>query len=195
MKPLSSSVEACRCDVTGHTSAITIAVSREPRLSITCTIFWGTTTTLDLRWLVTKRCSCSGSSSRPMSLKTSKDATGRRTSKTVAICTGTSTSSWTVFTCHLTFTQWAEPSAVACVCRFPTQSPLKSFPARPLLGDSSDLPRLIRWDDYEELPQQENVAPIKSAVLVRKRQRCLTHSSVLPILSRTVWVLTCMDLR
>uniref|UniRef100_A0A7N6BSV7 Rho-GAP domain-containing protein n=1 Tax=Anabas testudineus TaxID=64144 RepID=A0A7N6BSV7_ANATE len=49
--------------------------------------------------------------------------------------------------------------------RFPTQSPLKSFPTRPLLRDSSDLPRLIRWDDYEELPQQENIAPMKSAVL------------------------------
>ncbi|XP_029361002.1 DEP domain-containing protein 1B isoform X3 [Echeneis naucrates] len=49
--------------------------------------------------------------------------------------------------------------------RFPIQSPLKSFPTRPLLRDSFDLPRLIRWDDYEELPQQENTAPMKSAVL------------------------------
>nr|XP_046256334.1 DEP domain-containing protein 1B [Scatophagus argus] len=49
--------------------------------------------------------------------------------------------------------------------RFPTLSPLKSFPARPLLRDSSDLPRLIRWDDYEELPQQENMAPMKPAVM------------------------------
>uniref|UniRef100_A0A672I3U5 Rho-GAP domain-containing protein n=2 Tax=Salarias fasciatus TaxID=181472 RepID=A0A672I3U5_SALFA len=49
--------------------------------------------------------------------------------------------------------------------RFPTLSPLKSFPARPLLRDGGDLPRLIRWDDYEELPQQENLAPLKSAVM------------------------------
>ncbi|XP_034467863.1 DEP domain-containing protein 1B isoform X2 [Hippoglossus hippoglossus] len=49
--------------------------------------------------------------------------------------------------------------------RFPMLSPLKSFPTRPLLRDSCDLPRLIRWDDYEELPQRENVAPLKSAVM------------------------------
>uniref|UniRef100_A0A3P8VIG8 DEP domain containing 1B n=1 Tax=Cynoglossus semilaevis TaxID=244447 RepID=A0A3P8VIG8_CYNSE len=49
--------------------------------------------------------------------------------------------------------------------RFPSQSPLKSFPTRPLWRDSSDVPRLIRWDDYEELPQQENVAPLKPAVM------------------------------
>ncbi|CAN9514095.1 unnamed protein product [Ophioblennius macclurei] len=49
--------------------------------------------------------------------------------------------------------------------RFPTLSPLKSFPTRPLLRDVSDLPRLIRWDDYEELPQRENLAPLKSAVM------------------------------
>lgn len=64
----------------------------------------------------------------------------------------------------------AEPSAVVFLSRFPTLSPLKSFPTRSLLKDSSDLPRLIRWDDYEELPQQENMAPLKSAVMVRKRQ-------------------------
>ncbi|XP_061574209.1 DEP domain-containing protein 1B isoform X1 [Cololabis saira] len=49
--------------------------------------------------------------------------------------------------------------------RFPTLSPLKSLPTRPLWRDSSDLPRLIRWDDYEELPQRENVAPSKSTVM------------------------------
>ncbi|KAF6739924.1 DEP domain-containing protein 1B [Oryzias melastigma] len=49
--------------------------------------------------------------------------------------------------------------------RFPTLSPLKTLPTRPLLRDSRDLPRLIRWDDYEELPLQENVAPSKSAGL------------------------------
>nr|XP_040021359.1 DEP domain-containing protein 1B [Gasterosteus aculeatus aculeatus] len=49
--------------------------------------------------------------------------------------------------------------------RFPTSSPLKSFPTRPVLRDCSDLPRLIRWDDYEELPQRENVAPLKSSVM------------------------------
>uniref|UniRef100_A0A674NDM8 DEP domain-containing protein 1B n=1 Tax=Takifugu rubripes TaxID=31033 RepID=A0A674NDM8_TAKRU len=54
--------------------------------------------------------------------------------------------------------------------RFPTLSPLKSFPARPLLKDGGDLPRLIRWDDYEELPQSENVAPQKTRVMVRERQ-------------------------
>lgn len=61
-----------------------------------------------------------------------------------------------------------------CAFRFPMLSPLKSFPTRPPFRDSSDLPRLIRWDDYEELPQQENTAPIKSAVLVRKRQTCFS---------------------
>ncbi|KAM6994166.1 DEP domain-containing protein 1B-like [Tautogolabrus adspersus] len=49
--------------------------------------------------------------------------------------------------------------------RFPTLSPLKSFPTRPLLKDGRDLPRLIRWDDYEELPQRENIPPQKSAVM------------------------------
>uniref|UniRef100_A0A8C5EKY0 DEP domain-containing protein 1B-like n=1 Tax=Gouania willdenowi TaxID=441366 RepID=A0A8C5EKY0_GOUWI len=49
--------------------------------------------------------------------------------------------------------------------RFPSKSPLKSFPVRPVLRDSSDLPRLIRWDDYEEVPQQENFAPQTSAVM------------------------------
>lgn len=49
--------------------------------------------------------------------------------------------------------------------RFPILSPLKSIPTRSLLHDSKDLPRLIRWDDYEELPQQENIAPSKSAVM------------------------------
>lgn len=62
----------------------------------------------------------------------------------------------------------ADLSAYVFLFRFPTLSPLKSFPARPLLKDSGDLPRLIRWDDYEELPQSENVAPVKSTVMVRK---------------------------
>ncbi|XP_072317426.1 DEP domain-containing protein 1B [Eucyclogobius newberryi] len=49
--------------------------------------------------------------------------------------------------------------------RFPAMSPLKSIPARSLLRDCSDLPRLIRWDDYEELPQQKNTVPSKPALL------------------------------
>ncbi|XP_034031272.1 DEP domain-containing protein 1B [Thalassophryne amazonica] len=49
--------------------------------------------------------------------------------------------------------------------RFPIRSPLKPFPTRPLLRNGRNLPRLIRWDDYEELPQQENIAPQKPAVL------------------------------
>ncbi|CAG12841.1 unnamed protein product, partial [Tetraodon nigroviridis] len=49
--------------------------------------------------------------------------------------------------------------------QFPTLSPLKSFPARPLLKDSGDLPRLIRWDDYEELSRSGNVAPQRSGVM------------------------------
>ncbi|XP_076006463.1 DEP domain-containing protein 1B-like [Genypterus blacodes] len=49
--------------------------------------------------------------------------------------------------------------------RFPMLSPLKSFPTRPPFRDTSDLPRLIRWDDYEELPLQENTASTKSAIL------------------------------
>lgn len=63
-----------------------------------------------------------------------------------------------------------EPSAVIFLSRFPTMSPLKSLPTRPLFRDSNDLPRLIRWDDYEELPQQENIAPLKSNVMVRKKE-------------------------
>lgn len=75
----------------------------------------------------------------------------------------------------LPFPPSAEPSAVVFLLRFPTLSPLKSFPARPVLRDSSDLPRLIRWDDYEELPQRENIAPPRSAVMVRKRhERCFS---------------------
>ncbi|XP_061676872.1 DEP domain-containing protein 1B isoform X1 [Syngnathoides biaculeatus] len=49
--------------------------------------------------------------------------------------------------------------------RFPTLSPLKSFPSRSLSRNSTDLPRLIRWDDYEELPQQENTALVNSAAM------------------------------
>ncbi|XP_056300909.1 DEP domain-containing protein 1B [Pseudoliparis swirei] len=49
--------------------------------------------------------------------------------------------------------------------RFPASSPLKSFPPRPLLRDGGDLPRLIRWDDYEEFPQRESTAPLKSSVM------------------------------
>ncbi|XP_034085611.1 DEP domain-containing protein 1B [Gymnodraco acuticeps] len=49
--------------------------------------------------------------------------------------------------------------------RFPPLSPLKSFPTKPLFRDCGDLPRLIRWDDYEELPQRENIAPLKSSVM------------------------------
>lgn len=64
--------------------------------------------------------------------------------------------------------------------RFPTLSPLKSFPARPLLTDGDDLPRLIRWDDYEELAQSENVAPQKSSVMVRKKQAHLSPVGRLP---------------
>lgn len=93
MKPLNSSEAACRSEGTGHTSAAMIAVSRDVRLSITCTICWGETTTSGLRWLATRLFSCSGSSSRPMSLKTLKGATVQRTLKTVAICTGNSASS------------------------------------------------------------------------------------------------------
>lgn len=97
MKLLNSSAEACRWDVTGQTSVTMTAVSQDLRLLITCMICWGPTTTLDLRWLATRLCSCSGSSSRPMSLKTSKDAMGQRTLKTMAICTGKSKSSCTVY--------------------------------------------------------------------------------------------------
>ncbi|KAM9806784.1 DEP domain-containing protein 1B isoform X2 [Syngnathus typhle] len=49
--------------------------------------------------------------------------------------------------------------------RFPALSPLKSLPSRSLSRNRTDLPRLIRWDDYEELPQQENVAPVKSTIM------------------------------
>ncbi|KAK7887149.1 hypothetical protein WMY93_026770 [Mugilogobius chulae] len=49
--------------------------------------------------------------------------------------------------------------------RFPAMSPMKSIPTKSLLRDCSDLPRLIRWDDYEELPQQKNTGPSKPAVL------------------------------
>lgn len=76
----------------------------------------------------------------------------------------------------LPFLPLADLSALIFFFRFPTLSPLKSFPTRPLLRDGSDLPRLIRWDDYEELPQRENIAPLKSAVMVSKRQRYVRSS-------------------
>lgn len=79
---------------------------------------------------------------------------------------------------HALFLLRLSPVLFVCLSRFPTLSPLKSFPSRPLLRDSCDLPRLIRWDDYEELPQQENIAPLKSAVMVRERQRCFGPSCV-----------------
>ena len=89
MKPLNCSVEACLWEGTGHTSATMTGVSQDLRLWIICMSCWGATTTLGLRWLAIRLCSCSKSSSRPMSLKTSKDAMGQRTLKTIAICTGT----------------------------------------------------------------------------------------------------------
>lgn len=69
---------------------------------------------------------------------------------------------------------------VFCLPRFPTLSPLKTLPTRPLLRDSRDLPRLIRWDDYEELPLQENVAPSKSAGLVKNK-----YAPLVPLWSRS----------
>ncbi|KAJ7988176.1 hypothetical protein DPEC_G00320890 [Dallia pectoralis] len=50
------------------------------------------------------------------------------------------------------------------VYRFPHTSPLKPVPHRPPVSENCDLPRLIRWDDYEELPQPEKV-PLKPQVL------------------------------
>lgn len=90
----------------------------------------------------------------------------------------------------------ADPCSVHFVRRFPTLSPLKSFPTRPLLKDSSDLPRLIRWDDYEELPQRENIAPQKSAVMVSTRKQCcssscwlcLTHAALEELRHCTNWI-------
>lgn len=52
--------------------------------------------------------------------------------------------------------------------RFPPESPLKPVPKRPRQTDSLALPRLPRWDDYEEVLPQGNV-PLKPLVLVRKR--------------------------
>ncbi|KAM4614963.1 DEP domain-containing protein 1B-like [Polymixia lowei] len=49
--------------------------------------------------------------------------------------------------------------------RFPALSPLKHVPTRTLLTDSNDLQRPIYWDDYEDLPQQEKIVPMKSAAL------------------------------
>ncbi|KAL0964984.1 hypothetical protein UPYG_G00275290 [Umbra pygmaea] len=50
------------------------------------------------------------------------------------------------------------------VYRFPPTSPLKPLPQRPPISENCDLPRLIRWDDCEELPQPEKV-PMKPLVL------------------------------
>ncbi|KAM9517785.1 DEP domain-containing protein 1B-like isoform 2-T2 [Salvelinus alpinus] len=50
------------------------------------------------------------------------------------------------------------------VYRFPPTSPLKPLPQRPPVSENCDLPRLIRWDDYEELPQPEKI-PMKSLIL------------------------------
>lgn len=87
-KPSSSSAEPCRWGATGHISDATTGVSPAPRLWTTCTSSWGATTTLGRRWAVTRRCSCSGSSSKPTSSKTSRAATGQRTLKTVDNSTG-----------------------------------------------------------------------------------------------------------
>lgn len=76
--------------------------------------------------------------------------------------------------------------------RFPTMSPLKTLPTRPLVRDSRDLPRLIRWDDYEELPLQENVAPSKSAVLVRNQPLPLCFHAVA---QQTVLLVVCWILQ
>ena len=84
----------------------------------------------------------------------------------------------------------AKPSAVVSLFRFPPLSPLKSFPTKPLFRDCSDLPRLIRWDDYEELPQRENIAPLKSSVMVRGRQRCVSCSTALPRLTQRLMCLS-----
>ncbi|CDQ79815.1 DEP domain-containing protein 1B [Oncorhynchus mykiss] len=50
------------------------------------------------------------------------------------------------------------------VYRFPPTSPLKPLPQRTPVSENCDLPRLIRWDDYEELPQPEKI-PMKSLIL------------------------------
>uniref|UniRef100_A0AAZ3SNR0 DEP domain containing 1B n=1 Tax=Oncorhynchus tshawytscha TaxID=74940 RepID=A0AAZ3SNR0_ONCTS len=56
------------------------------------------------------------------------------------------------------------------VYRFPPTSPLKPLPQRTPVSENCDLPRLIRWDDYEELPQPEKI-PMKSLILVRDTER------------------------
>ncbi|XP_041916400.1 DEP domain-containing protein 1B [Alosa sapidissima] len=48
--------------------------------------------------------------------------------------------------------------------RFPPESPLKPLPQKPRQTDSSTLPRLPRWDDYEEVSSQGNL-PLKPLVL------------------------------
>ncbi|XP_012992693.2 DEP domain-containing protein 1B isoform X2 [Esox lucius] len=50
------------------------------------------------------------------------------------------------------------------VYRFPHTSPLKPVPQRPPVSENCDMPRLIRWDDYEELAQPEKI-PLKPLVL------------------------------
>ncbi len=44
--------------------------------------------------------------------------------------------------------------------RFPPQSPLKPVPVRPPIRDRSSVPRIPRWDDYEEISMPEKI-PMK----------------------------------
>lgn len=73
---------------------------------------------------------------------------------------------WSVVCPHL----FIPLTSLLCDPRFPPTSPLKPLPQRPPVSENCDLPRLIRWDDYEELPQPEKI-PMKSLILVRETER------------------------
>lgn len=51
--------------------------------------------------------------------------------------------------------------------RFPPQSPLKPLPVRPPVRDHGAVPRIPRWDDFEEIPVLENIA-MKPIAMVKE---------------------------
>lgn len=53
--------------------------------------------------------------------------------------------------------------------RFPPQSPLKPVPMRPLVRDHGSVPRIPRWDDYEDITVPEKI-PMKPLMV---REHCL----------------------
>uniref|UniRef100_A0A8C1Z251 DEP domain containing 1B n=1 Tax=Cyprinus carpio TaxID=7962 RepID=A0A8C1Z251_CYPCA len=53
--------------------------------------------------------------------------------------------------------------------RFPPQSPLKPVPVRPPVRDHCLVPRIPRWDDYEEMPEKIPMKPLMNSESWNKR--------------------------